>query len=346
LPPPRLVVDFREVDFAALDRAPPARPAAVVALRAGRLAAGWSRLVLELDGPRRIATAEMRTATGGGGARVRIALAPATADAFARDAAAPDPAGWAMQRPAAVAPRQTRQRGDRPLVVVLDPGHGGIDPGAEHGGITEADLMLRFARELKEALVRAGGHTVVLTRDDDVFVSLDARIALAQSVGADLFVSLHADAVTEGVATGATVYTLADEASDAAAAALAERHDRDTILAGVDLRGQDDQVAAVLMDLARGQVAPRTDRLAEAMVASLRDSGIRLHRIPRRAAAFSVLRAPDIPSVLLELGYLTSSVDRRRLGDPEWRERLAQALVEAIAVWAVADAAEATLLRQ
>jgi N-acetylmuramoyl-L-alanine amidase len=343
--PPRLVVDFREVDFAALDRAALARPPAVAALRAGRLAAGWSRLVAELDGPWQVTQAEMRTARADGGALVRIALAPATPERFAALAAVEDPADWAMPRPAVVAEPRTRQRGDRPLVIVLDPGHGGIDPGAQHGGVSEADLMLRFARELKEVLAR-GGYQVHLTRDDDVFVSLDGRIAVAQAVGADLFVSLHADAVTEGIATGATVYTLADEATDAAAAALAERHDRDSLLAGVDLRGQDDLVAAVLMELAQAQTAPRSDRLADAMVAALRDAGIRLHRVPRRGAAFSVLRAADIPSVLIELGYLSSSTDRRRLTDPDWRAEVAGALAASIAAWAVADAAEATLLRQ
>ncbi|MFN6977769.1 MAG: N-acetylmuramoyl-L-alanine amidase, partial [Gemmobacter sp.] len=205
---------------------------------------------------------------------------------------------------------------------------------------------LQFARELADQLRRDGRFTVVLTREADVFVPLDGRVAIAHAAGADVFISLHADALAEGEATGATVYTLAEAASDAAAAALAERHDRDSLLAGVTLRGQDDLVARVLMDLARTETAPRSDRLADTLVAALRAAGLRLHRVPRRGAAFSVLRAPDIPSVLVELGYLSSAQDRARLSDAGWRQRMAAAMVAALADWAVADAAEAALLRQ
>jgi N-acetylmuramoyl-L-alanine amidase len=342
--PPRLVLDFREVDFAPLPRVPRAG-ARVTEARGGRLADGWSRLVLVLDGPYPVAAAEMRTSHDGA-ALVRVRLGPPDAAAFAARAAEPDPADWRLPAPAVTPPPRPRQTGDRPLVVVLDPGHGGIDPGAEHGGVTEAALMLQFAGELRERLLRTGRFAVVMTREADVFVALDTRVAIAQSVQADVFLSLHADALAEGEATGATVYTLAEEASDAAAAALAERHDRGSLLAGVDLRGQDDLVARVLMDLARAETAPRADRLAEAMVGALREAAVPLHRQPRRGAAFSVLRAPDIPSVLIELGYLSSARDRERLTDPAWRGRLADAIVAALSDWAVADAAEAALLRR
>src|SRR5690606_1222605 len=128
------------------------------------------------------------------------------------------------------------------------------------------------------------------------FVPLETRIALAHAAGADVFISLHADAVTEGVAKGATIYTMAAEASDAASAALAERHDRDALMSGVDLKGQDDLIAGVLMDMARVETAPRAGKLAEDLVRAMSGEGIALHRIPRRSAAFSVLKAPDIPS--------------------------------------------------
>ncbi|MFN3938601.1 MAG: N-acetylmuramoyl-L-alanine amidase [Gemmobacter sp.] len=343
--PPRLVVDFREVDFAGLDQGALAAGAAVADLRAGPLRPGWSRLVLELAGPQIVRSAEMRTAAGGG-ALLRLRLAAADAGAFAAAASLPDPDAWRLPRPADLPEGRRRARGHGPVVVVLDPGHGGIDPGAERGGLTEAALMLTFALELKEALLRAGGFRVVLTRDADVFVPLEARIAIAHAAEADVFLSLHADAIAEGVATGATIYTLSDEASDAASAALAERHERDSLMAGVDLRGQDDLIAAVLMDLARTETTPRTEALAARLVSAIRDGGLVLHRVPRRSAAFSVLKAPDIPSVLVELGYLSSEADRRRLVDPEWRARMAQALVAGLAAWAAEDAASAGLLRQ
>lgn len=345
--PPRLVVDFREVDFRALD---PERLLAgargqVTGLRAGPLREGWSRLVLALDRPRLLAEAELRTAVRGGGALLRLRLHPADPAAFTAEVARPDPPGWALPEPAAV-PGPRKPRGQGPLVVMLDPGHGGLDPGAEHDGQTEARLMLTFARELKEALLRAGAARVVMTREDDSFVPLEARVAIAHQAGADVFVSLHADAVPEGVAHGATVYTLAAEASDEASAALAERHDRDALMAGVDLTGQDDLIAGVLMDMARRETAPRTARLAEALVGAMRAADLALHKVPRRGAAFSVLKAPDIPSVLVELGYMSSARDLARLTDPKWRARMAGAIVAGLSAWAVEDAAAAGLLRQ
>lgn len=232
----------------------------------------------------------------------------------------------------------------RPMVVI-DPGHGGIDPGAERDGQTEAALMLTFARELKEVFLRAGGAQIVLTRSEDVFVPLEERLSIARAAGAHVFLSLHADALAEGEATGATLYTLAEDATDRAAEALAERHDRDDILAGVDLTSADDLIAQVLMDMARTETMPRTDRLAEALKVQIKAAGLPMHRHPRQAGAFSVLKAPDIPSVLIELGFLSSPRDFRRLTDPEWRGRMAVAIQTAVMDWAKEDAALAALRR-
>ncbi len=186
---------------------------------------------------------------------------------------------------------------------------------------------------------------MLLTRRDDSFVPLEARVSIARAAGADAFLSLHADAVAEGVAKGATIYTLADRASDSASQLLAERHDREDLLAGVDLTGQDDVVAGVLMDLARIETQPRADRLADALVEGLR-AAVGVHKRPRLEAAFSVLKAPDIPSVLVELGFLSSERDRARLTDPEWRARAAVGIRDALLAWASADAAEARLIRK
>jgi len=332
--PPRLVMDFREVDWSGINDLPQTA-AAVKGLRAGVFRPGWSRLVLELAGPFLVSSAEMTTDDGR--AAVTVQLTPATPEDFAQKAALPEPAGWAMPKPADVPKLQPQGTG--PLVVVLDPGHGGIDPGAESAGQTEAKLMLTFARELEEALVRDGRFRVVLTREGDVFVPLETRTSLARGAGADVFLSLHADALAEGDAQGATVYTLSEDASDEASAALAERHDRDDLLAGVDLSDQDDVVAEVLMDMARTETQPRAERLAGAIVAAVKGAKIRMHRHPHQSGGFSVLKSPDIPSVLLEVGFLSSDRDFRRLADPDWRAKLAGALVQALGSWATEDAA-------
>jgi N-acetylmuramoyl-L-alanine amidase len=326
--PPRLVLDLREVDWRGIKSVKTPKTM-VLGARAGAVRPGWSRLVVELVGPMAVTGAEMQT--GEGAARVMVTLDATTPEAFAKAATLPDPPGWAM--PVAADIPVPKVSGTGPLTVVLDPGHGGIDPGAENGDHTEAALMLTFARELKEVLLRDGRFQVVLTRDEDVFVPLETRISIARAAGADVFLSLHADALATGEATGTTLYTLSDEASDAAAEALAERHRRDDLLSGVDLSDQDDQVAAVLMDMARTSTAPRTDRLADALAGSIREGGIKMHRHPRQFAGFSVLKSPDIPSILVELGFLSSENDLKRLADKAWREKMAMALRDGLAVW-------------
>jgi N-acetylmuramoyl-L-alanine amidase len=327
--PMRVVLDFRELafdgDVAALDRSE-----RITGLAAGLYQPGWSRLVLELDRPMEVIEAGLETDASDGDAVVRVTMAATSAEAFAASAGTPEPRRNKAMPVAA---------DDGRLVVVLDPGHGGVDPGAQRGGHNEADLMLGFARELKEALLRGGVDDVVMTRTDDRFVSLPARVSVARAAGADLFLSLHADAIAKGRATGTTIYTLSQDATDAASAALAERQDRQDILAGVDLRAQDDQIATVLMDLARLQTAPRTDRLADEMVTGLQTHLGKLHKRPRLEAAFSVLKAPDIPSVLIELGFMSSETDLANLTDPRWRARAADGIVAAVNAWALDDTA-------
>ncbi|MFN3607024.1 MAG: N-acetylmuramoyl-L-alanine amidase, partial [Cypionkella sp.] len=190
-------------------------------------------------------------------------------------------------------------------------------------------------------LLRTGEIDVVMTREADIFVPLEARISIARAANADAFLSLHADALQEGGAQGATIYTLADEASDAAAAALAERHDRDDLLAGVDLTAQDDLVARVLMDMARLETTPRIARLANALEDAIKAQGIKMHRRPQQEAGFSVLKSPDIPSTLLELGFMSSPADLANLQDPAWRARMANAVKDALIAWAMAERAAA-----
>lgn len=332
--PTRLVIDTREVDWTQISEFNH-DSVAVSEFRAGSMRQGWSRLVIDLSDTYLPVKAEMVTV--GAGVKMKITLKSVTPEAFATAAAEPEPAEWAMPEPAILPPKKPKLPG--PRLVVLDPGHGGIDPGAENNGIREADLMLTFARELKELLLRDGEFDVVMTRDGDDFIPLETRIKIARAAGADVFVSLHADAVNEGEATGATVYTLAEEASDDAAQALAERHDRSEILAGVDLSAQDDLVAGILMDMARTETMPRIERLADALRDSIQGAGLPVHANGRQTAGFSVLKSPDIPSVLLELGFISSDNDLTRLTDPLWRAQMALAVRNALAKWAQEDAA-------
>ncbi len=343
--PRRIVVDFNEVDFAGLDIENLDNSKIVSGVRVGSIAAGWSRLVLDIDRPLAVETAGL-TISADSTAQVLIHLAPSDVSTYSENSGVPDSVRFQPSSAAiTIGNSIQRQTGDRPLVVVLDPGHGGIDPGAERGDVVESDVMLTFARELKEVLVRAGGFDVVLTRQDDDFVPLEARVSIARQASADLFLSLHADALVEGRASGSTVYTLSESASDIASQKLAERHDRGDLLAGVDLSNQDDAVAQVLMGLARVETAPRSDNLANALVAGLSET-ISMHKRPKLTAGVSVLKAPDIPSVLLELGFLSSERDRTRLTDKNWRGQAAIGIRNALQQWAISDAADAQLLRK
>ncbi|OOY11385.1 N-acetylmuramoyl-L-alanine amidase [Thioclava marina] len=341
--PYRLVVDFREVNFGTSTPQELLGGAdAITNLRWGAFRPGWSRMVAELDGPVRLVSSEERTE---GETEIRIKLEPVPVEKFTPRKGAADSALWDLPQPAQVSNAHRRQDGARPLVVVLDPGHGGIDPGAEDGGTREADIVLGFARQLRDQLRRAG-MTVVMTRDQDVFVPLETRVTVARAAGADLFVSLHADSIAEGQASGSSIYRLSDHAEDDATRKLVARHDRDDILAGVDLDGQGDQVAHVLVDLARRETQPRSLRLSQVLAGAIKGAGLHMHKHPVQGADFSVLKSPDIPSVLIELGFLSSPADRKRLQDPDWRARMAAAITRGIESWAQSDAAEAKLLRQ
>jgi len=339
--PMRVVVDFREVAWDGL-AADFNTATAIAGVQTGAAReAGWSRMVLDISAPMGVDLAAMATDDSTGAAQITITLSPRSANEFSRLAQTPADLEAALQA-AVTAPDQ----GDDRFVVVIDPGHGGVDPGAVRGEHTEADLVLTFARELRDILRRTGRVEVFLTRDSDVFVPLPTRLSLARAAGADAFISIHADAIAEGRAQGATVYTLSETASDAASAALAEQHDRADLLAGIDLHGADDVVAGVLMDLARTETAPRANDLAEAVVTAIGDLGLRLHSRPRMEAGFTVLKAADIPSVLVEVGFMSDDGDLENLLDPVWRTEMQDALRAAILDWADTDAARRELVRQ
>ena len=342
--PARLVLDFQEVDWAGLESETLVQSSRIASVNFGSYLQGWSRLVAELDGPMAVTAAALDIDADTQEAHLRLRLAPTSPEAFAERAGAPRDPRWDLPEPAAIetpAPRGD----DDPLIVVLDPGHGGIDPGAEAEGTDEKTLMLTFARELRETLVRSGGYTVVMTRDDDHFVSLERRVALAHQAGADVFLSLHADSLADGLAHGATVHMLSREASDVASATLAERHDRADLLAGLDLSESDDEVTGVLLDLARQETQPRAEALARALVEGMRQTGAPMNRRPLRSAGFSVLKAADIPSVLIEIGFISSPRDLRNLRDPVWRIAMAGAIRNGLDAWRREDIASRPLVR-
>ncbi|MDO5756211.1 MAG: N-acetylmuramoyl-L-alanine amidase [Rhodobacterales bacterium] len=344
--PERFVIDFQQVDWAGTLGPELVQTDLVRSARVGGVRPGWSRMVLDLAGPFALVHAVVNTGAGDGSAELMLTLVHTSPEAFAEGAGSPPPQpGWDMP-PAADTPARDPRGKDAPLVVVLDPGHGGIDPGADAGAALEKDLMLSVAQDLRKALLRAGRVEVVMTREDDSFVPLERRVGIARAARADLFLSLHADSLAEGGARGATIYMLGENATDAASAALAERHNRADMLAGIDLSGIDDEVAGVLMDLARTETQPRTELMARALVVGLKEAGMPVNSRPLRRAGFSVLKSSDVPSILLEVGFLSSRHDLDNLNDPAWRAEMAQAIADAITAWSIADAANSRLLRQ
>lgn len=342
--PRRLVLDFREVDWRGATRAGLLNADLAHDLRFGVLRPGWSRLVIDLAGPLVIEQAGMAVDDAVGTATVHLRLTPATGAAFAAAAGAPPDPDWDLPPTARALLSDSPE--DALLTVVIDPGHGGIDPGADRAGLVEKDVMLQLALELAEAVNRTDGMQAVLTRATDIFVPLADRMSIARAAGADLFISLHADALEQDEATGASVYTLTDDAVDQASERMTERHDRGDLLAGVDLSGADDTVATVLMDLARLETAPQALRFADALVLGLEDSGAGLNRSPRREAPLAVLNAADFPSVLIEVGFLSSDRDRAALLDAAGRTPIVAGILAAIQLWAADEAVRAPLVRQ
>ncbi len=342
--PYRVVIDLSEIKWRLPTSALPAPTGLFERVRYGLYRPGTSRLVLDLSAPATVNEAFLIKPLDEGGYRLVVDLAATGRDAFLgsvrgaalpRAASAPPPAA-PVGRPAApaiakfVPPPPRPSAGPAQRVVVIDPGHGGADPGAIGvSGVHEKDVTLAAARDLRSALERLGGYRVVLTRDDDRSVSLRERIAIARRVDADLFVSLHADAMPSAQVRGASVYTLSETASDAEAALLAERENKADLITGVDLTYETAEVANILIDLAQRETKNRSARLAARVVDELQRE-TQLLRNTHRFAGFAVLKAPDVPSVLVELGFLSNRQDEQALRDTAYRRRLAAAIARGI----------------
>jgi len=218
----------------------------------------------------------------------------------------------------------------RPFRLVLDPGHGGIDSGAKGvTGVLEKNVTLAFAKTLRDSIEREPGIDVLLTRDTDVFLRLDERVEKARAFGADLFISIHADSISVKSLRGTTVYTLSDKASDEVAHQLADSENKADLVAGLP-PDETPEVTDILIDLTRRETHVFSVNFANKVVATLYSNHVRLIKNPHRSAGFRVLKAPDIPSVLIELGYLSNHQDEKLVLDPQWRKTMADLLAKSI----------------
>lgn len=235
------------------------------------------------------------------------------------------------RKPEAAAPQKSAHVSGKKPVIVIDAGHGGVDPGAlGANGISEKHITLSMAKTLKEELERSGRYKVVLTRDKDIYHKLYKRVAIARQHNADLFISLHADSIGKANVQGASIYTLSDKASDEQTALLADRENRADLIAGLDLNTDDEQVATILVNLTLRDTMNQSRFFANKLVSHLGDKRIKMLENPHRYAGFAVLKAPDIPSVLIEMGFMSNPREAEQLAKPEYRRNLAVALVSGI----------------
>jgi N-acetylmuramoyl-L-alanine amidase len=331
--PYRVIVDAPDVHFQMPDGLGKEKRGLVTTYRYGLFAPGKARIVIDVSGPFLIDKAFVLEPRDDQPARLVIDLVPTDEKTFlAKLKEAKSQQDLSEPPPSIISTTAARPPDAKP-VVVLDPGHGGVDPGTSSAtGITEKEVVLTFARTLKEKLDAAGHYEVHLTRDDDTFLPLRERVAIAQKKGASLFLSIHADYFPDKVdkATGATVYTLSEEASDEEARALAAKENFSDALAGVELPTDSDEVLAnILIDLAQRETQNRSAVFARSIVGELAGKSA-LHTKKLRSAGFRVLKAPDIPSVLLELGFLSNPDDEKRLTSEAWRNRTADAVAASI----------------
>jgi N-acetylmuramoyl-L-alanine amidase len=327
--PYRVVLDIPQVTFVLPPKAGESGRGLIKAFRFGLMMPGGSRLVLDLLKPARIEKAFVVDASAGAPARLVLDLAPTDRESFLRKIALDNKLVNAQQPPRSAPPVDTADK--RPLVV-LDPGHGGIDNGTKGtSGELEKNIVLEFAGRVRDRIEKAGKYRVLMTRTDDTFIPLADRVHMARNAGAALFVSIHADSLPrkEGDAQGATVYTLSETATDSEAERLADQENRADVIAGVDLKDEPDDVAGILLDLAQRETKTFSVQFAHKLVSELKGA-TRLHKNPLKSAGFRVLRAPDVPSVLVELGYVSNKDDLQSLLSEPWRDRTAASVAQAI----------------
>lgn len=327
--PYRVVLDMPQVTFQFPPKAGEVGRGLIKAFRFGLVMQGGSRMVIDLARPAQVDMAFVLGAANDQPARLVLHLTATDREAFMRSVALESraPEGSKPQTPP-----ETKVNGDSRPLVVIDPGHGGIDNGTRAAsGEMEKTIVLEFSSLLRDKIEKTGKYRVLMTRTDDTFVALGDRVQFARARQAALFISIHADALRrrEGDAQGATVYTLSERASDARAARLAEAENQADVIAGLDLSAEEKDVAGILIDLARRETKTFSVQFAHTVVETLKNA-TRLHQHPLKSARFVVLKAPDVPSVLVELGYVSNRADLKSLISTEWRDRTAESIVRAI----------------
>jgi N-acetylmuramoyl-L-alanine amidase len=326
--PYRVIVDLPEVNFQMPPGLGSEKRGLVTGYRYGLFAPGKSRIVIDVSGPFLVDKAFVLEARADQPARLVVDLVVTDRTTFlAKLRAARIPVVGSIPK---LKP-QVQATAAKP-VVILDPGHGGIDPGtASADGVTEKEVVLAFAKTLRQKLEAKGDYQVYLTREGDTFLALRERVEFAQSKGANLFVSIHADSFPKHAneASGATVYTLSERASDDEAKELAAKENFSDAIAGVELpTDRDEVVANILIDLAQRETQNRSIVFARSVVGEM--SAAELHRKSLKSAGFRVLKSPDVPSVLLELGFLSNPDDEKRLTSEAWRAAMAEKVGAAI----------------
>lgn len=328
--PYRVVIDLPQVVFNLPPKAGERGRGLIQAFRYGLIMQGGSRIVLDVSKPVKIDRAFVLDSVGEQPARLVVDLVGIDRDAFMKSLA------LNSQPPRAPAARQREEEavhhGEGRPIIVLDPGHGGLDFGTVAGNdVMEKAIVLDFALLLRDRLEKSGKYRVVMTRTEDVFVPLVDRTRMARIRQAALFISIHADALRkgEGTAQGATVYTLSETASDAEAARLADSENRADVISGIDLSHEPGDVADILIDLAQRETKAFSVQFAKLVVEDMRRVA-RMHKFPMKSAGFKVLKAPDVPSVLVELGYVSNSDDLKHLTSQAWQTRSAGAIAQAV----------------
>jgi N-acetylmuramoyl-L-alanine amidase len=338
--PYRVVVDMPQVDFQLAAGIGTAGRGLIKAFRYGLVMPGGSRIVFDLIGPAKIANSYVLDAANGQPPRLVLELEEVDRTTFVQSLAGEsrpelrpaiaDPADTAAAAEAA-APAKPAGPVDLRPVVVIDPGHGGIDNGTLAGSESEKNLVLGFGLALRDRIEKGGKYRVVMTRTDDTFIPLADRVRIARNQSAALFVSIHADALPrrEGDAQGATIYTLSDRASDAEAERLAEVENKADAIGGVNLTEEPTEVADILIDLAQRETRTFSNRFARLLMGEMKTT-VRMHKHPLKSAGFKVLKAPDVPSVLIELGYVSNKGDLEHLVSENWRSRTVGSMAQAI----------------
>jgi len=336
--PHRLVIDLPKTDFG-IDEETVTSRGLIADLRYGTMAENQSRMIFSAKGPFKIEDASLLDNEQGLGARLVVDLVAASEEDFDRIILERMNAAQKATEGARASSHTSDSPRDHRFTIAIDPGHGGIDGGARGiSGTQEKDITLAFAQELKRNLEATGKFRAVLTRESDVFLRLDERVRIAREKGANLLISVHADAIRLKNFRGSTIYTLSERASDAEAAATAARENLSDELAGLAASDEiRNDVADILADLMRRETHAFSIQFARTLVNEISNT-IQFVNNPMRSAGFRVLRAHDVPSVLLELGYLSNADDEKLLNDPKWRERAAREISRAVDIFATAHA--------